>query len=172
MDGFKSLRFTQLRQLSLQSNRLTKWTPELFAQVAPNLENVYLGSNRLPDLDLRTRESMNTDALVELDLSCNALTEVPQFPKPMLNLEELWLNDNLVDSVESLKTLGRVFPKLRTIYIERNPVHSQCPLDCRNIILQHAPRSLEQIDASRVNTQHAAVSNMVTTSAVKSILKH
>ena len=172
MDGFKPFRFSKLRQLSLQSNRLTKWTPELFGLVAQNLENVYLGSNQLPDLDERILESMNPNSLVELDLSCNALTQVPQFPKPMNTLEELWLNDNLIDSVESLKCLNRIFPSLRTIYIERNPVHSQCPLDCRNTIIQHAPKSLEQIDASRVNYQHVVLYPSGAATTVKSILKH
>jgi protein phosphatase 1 regulatory subunit 7 len=164
--------FPELVQISLQSNRLTDWAGGvLFRQVAPNLQNVYLGSNQLVDMDEATLSSFNPDTLIELDISSNALTVAPQFPRPLVRLEELWLNDNKIDSVESLKCIGPIFPVLRTIYIERNPVHSQCPLDCRNVILANAPPTLEQVDANRVEAHRVTVSEHGESKPVKSILK-
>lgn len=172
MNDLNRFHFPHLKQLSLQSNRLTQWAPRLFMSVAPNLSNVYLGSNQLPDLDSDTLEAMSPDVLEELDISCNALTTVPQFPKPMVALTELWLNDNLIVSTDSLKTLRQVYPALKTIYVERNPVHAQCPLDCRNEILKNAPDSLEQIDAVMIPKHALRVSASSDFHVKKTILKH
>ena len=154
-----SVSFPRLRQLSLQSNRLTAWSPALFTRIAPNVASVYLGSNQLPDMDEETRAALNPSTLEELDLSCNQITRIPHFPKQMLILEELWLNDNLINDTESFTALSRCYPSLRTIYIERNPVHTQCPLDCRNSILANSSSTLEQIDAGFVTRGELAVSS-------------
>lgn len=172
MNDLNNFHFPSLKQLSLQSNRLTQWAPKLFSQVAPNLTNIYLGSNQLPDMDTDTLAAVNADVMEELDISCNALTTVPQFPKPMAVLTELWLNDNKITSTEGLRTLRDVYPALKTIYIERNPVHAQCPLDCRNEILRNAPDSLEQIDAVMIPRHELRVSASVDYHVKKTILKH
>jgi protein phosphatase 1 regulatory subunit 7 len=169
---FSEFRFPRLKQLSLQSNRLTEWNPLLFSHVAPNLENAYFGSNQLPDMDRDTLEAVNPDSIAELDLSYNCLTQVPQFPRPMHRMQELWLNDNKMDFVDSLTTLSRIFPSLRTIYIERNPVHRSCSLDCRNTILRNAPQTLEQIDATMIPKHELLVASIpVDKNTVKPILK-
>jgi protein phosphatase 1 regulatory subunit 7 len=170
---FSKYRFPQLKQLSLQSNRLTEWNPSLFSQVAPNIENAYFGSNQLPDMDADTMASLNHQTIQELDLSYNCLTVVPSFPLPLVHLQELWLNDNKIESTESLTQLCSTFPNLRTLYIERNPVQRSCPLDCKVTILKFAPPSLEQIDASRVPNHELSVEvHPSSESSFKSILKH
>ena len=170
---FSEFTFPRLRQLSLQSNRLTEWNPLLFSHVAPNLENAYFGANQLSDMDSQVLEAVNPESIVELDLSYNCLTQVPLFPRPMHNMQELWLNDNKIDSVDSLKRLSVIFPNLRTIYIERNPVHRSCPLDCRNTILANAPETLEQIDATMIPKHEIRVeATAIDRSSTKPILKH
>lgn len=169
-NDFIPLRFPKLKQLSLQSNRLTKWNPELFSTVAPNLTHIYLGSNRLPDMDAPTLASLNPSCLQEIDLSCNVITRIPHFPHPMSALEELWLNDNQIGQEETFENLEFDFPVLKTIYIERNPVHTQFPLDCRRMILKNAPESLEQIDASMIPRSEIQV--RVDPIHTRSILRH
>ena len=171
-DEFSSMRLPNLRQLSLQSNRLTEWNHLLFSHIAPNLENVYFGSNQLPDMDPETLKAVNKDKLVELDISSNCLAQVPQFPEPMSKLEELWLNDNLISYTDSLVTLGTIFPSLRTFYIERNPVQKECPLDCRLTIQRNGPPTLEQMDATMIPQRELTVSfKEVESSSTKPILK-
>ena len=172
-DAFSQFHFPNLKQVSLQSNRLTEWNYLLFSQVAPNIENAYFGSNKLPDMTLEVLQAVNVNTMIELDISCNCLTQVPQFPRPLVRLEEIWLNDNQITTTESLTCLGRLFPNLRTIYIERNPVHKECPLDCRMTIMRSAPETLEQIDASRIPEHELRViAESTAPGTVKPILKH
>lgn len=170
MDGFAGCWFPKLTQLSLQSNRLTSWSVDLFARAAPNLTNIYLGSNQLLDPDFAVLSAMNDELLEEIDLSCNKLTAVPAFTRPMVNLEELWLNDNAISDTSSFSRLAAA-PRLRTIYMERNPVQKECPLDYRKSIIKASPDSLEQIDACIIPK---CETNVVSScpSTVKSILKH
>ena len=169
LDGFE---FPKLEQLSLQSNRLIHWSENLFSKVAPNLTNVYLGTNALTDPGLEVLSGLNPDTLEEFDVSCNRLTQVPLFPKRMHKLQELWLNDNLIDSSDSFERLREPVPGLTTIYLERNPVQKQCPLDYRKTLMENLPESIEQIDAVRVPTRELHVtSNPDTFPVKKSILK-
>lgn len=172
MSDFNNLSFPKLRQISLQSNRLTEWSQMLFSTCAPSLTNVYLGSNALPDIDAHTLGSLNPDTLEELDVSCNKMTSVPHFPQPMHHLTELWLNDNVIGTTDSFTGLGSIYPALKTIYIERNPVQSKCPLDCRNSILLHASPTLEQIDASMIPKRELKVHASPDSNVKKTILKH
>jgi protein phosphatase 1 regulatory subunit 7 len=172
MGDFTHLYFPKLEQLSLQSNRLTEWSGELFSHCARNLKNVYLGSNALPDPDPQVLNCLNPDVIEELDLSCNRLTKVPQFSRPMTSLTELWLNDNQIQTTEGLNMLNICYPNLRTIYIERNPVHAQCPLDCRNTILLSAPSTLEQIDATMIRSHQIRVNFINNSHLPHSIMKH
>ena len=172
MDDLIPCRFPKLRHLSLQSNRLSHWSPDIFSLVTPNLTHLYLGSNQLPDMNEPTARAFNPHALQELDLSSNLLTEIPRFPLPMEALEELWLNDNRITADELFSTLKNSFPNLRTIYIERNPVHTEFPLDCRRRIISNAPETLEQIDASMLTQKGPVISVESCAGDVRSILRH
>jgi hypothetical protein len=90
----------------------------------------------------------------------------------MHHLTELWLNDNLIETTDSFTGLGLIYPALKTIYIEGNPVQSQCPLDCRNSILLHASPTLEQIDASMISKHEIQVQASPDVNVKKTILKH
>lgn len=172
LEGLESCSFPKLKQISFQSNRLTRWLPQLFSTVAPNLTHLYLGNNQLPDMDLATIDSVSPEILQELDLSCNALTMLPRFSRPMVALEELWLNDNRIGPQETFEKLKIFFPALKTIYVERNPVHSQFPLDCRRMILNNAPESLEQIDATMIPRKDLEIRVAPAPNAARSILRH
>ena len=165
--------FPKLRQLSLQSNRLTEWSETLLSKVAPNLENLYLGSNALPDPTRDVVEGINADTMEEIDLSCNKLTDIPEFTKPMHVLQELWLNDNQIRTTASFGRLKEFLPVLKTIYMERNPVQTECPLDYRNQLRMNLPTTVTQIDATMVNCEEQIIFSVGTTdTSKKSILKH
>ena len=163
--------FPKLKQISLQSNRLTTWSGNLFSEVAPNLTNVYLGTNQLPDPPNELLETMNENCVEELDFSCNLLTEIPKFSKPMIALQEIWLNDNQIADTNSFHRIASLMPNLKTIYMERNPVQKQCPLDYRSNVLANAPKSLEQLDAVVIHTHQPDVKKAESPN-VRSILKN
>lgn len=55
-----------------------------------------------------------------LDVGANEIIKIPSNIARLVNLEDLWLNDNKIerfDDVENLEPL-----KLTTLYLERNPV--------------------------------------------------
>jgi protein phosphatase 1 regulatory subunit 7 len=173
MSDLDQCSFPKLKQLSLQSNRLTRWSQKLFSQVAPNLTNIYLGTNGLMDPSTEVLGALNPLTLEEFDVSCNRLTKVPNFPKCMNALSELWLNDNLIDSTETFGRLKLAVPNLKTIYLERNPVQKQCPLDYRNTLLENLPATIEQVDAVRIPNREIRVASSPDVLPVKkSILKH
>lgn len=106
-----------LRHLSLQNNRLESWEP-IFFENASGLTHLYLGHNNLPNLP---EEFGLLTELVELDLAKNAITVVTPIPQ-LTKLQELWMNDNQIKDLAEIKNLS-AFPALRTIYLERNPMH-------------------------------------------------
>ena len=160
--------FPNLKQLSLQSNRLTIWPPvDFFNEKIPNLQSLYLGSNQLPNPDQNTLEGLIH--IQELDLSCNMMTEIPNFQTTTL-IEELWMNDNLIPDTFTFNRIGKYFPKLKTLYMERNPVQTECPLDYRTQALANAPPTLQQLDACLVSAER--VVNTKANENVKGILKH
>jgi protein phosphatase 1 regulatory subunit 7 len=173
MRDMDQLQFPHLQQLSLQSNRLTEWSDKLFKTVAPNLVNIYLGSNALSDPGTCVLDGLNADTLEEMDLSYNRLTEIPAFTKSMTVLHELWLNDNLIPSTDTFLRLGSdTLPSLQTIYLERNPVHIECPLDYRNMLRLNVSKTVTQIDATVIMNQESVVFSSATEPPKKAILKH
>jgi len=138
----------KLRKCSMQNNRLEVWDGALFAN-APNLTHLYLGHNNLPDLPDDLAKLLE---LVEIDLARNAITLIRPFPQ-LGKLQELWLNDNQIANIDEVGNL-RSFPSLRTVYLERNPIHGlgdpSSEERYKNAILQAVP-DLAQLDALRLN---------------------
>eukprot|EP00927_Polykrikos_kofoidii_P072015 TRINITY_DN68190_c0_g1_i1.p1 TRINITY_DN68190_c0_g1~~TRINITY_DN68190_c0_g1_i1.p1 ORF type:complete len:529 (-),score=117.49 TRINITY_DN68190_c0_g1_i1:63-1649(-) len=137
----------RLQHLSMQNNRLEVWDAALF-QNCPNLSHLYLGHNNLPDLP---EEFAQLKELREVDLAKNVITHIPNFPD-MPKLQELWLNDNQVDDLDEIRHLA-VFPGLRAVYLERNPMHGLGDAEkekrYKDAILQAAPH-IEQLDATHL----------------------
>lgn len=156
-----------LRHLSLQNNRLEVWEPSFFQNVS-GLTHLYLGHNNLPDLP--DEFSLLTD-LKELDLAKNAITLVRPFPK-LKNLEELWMNDNQITDLTEVQNLAS-YPALRTIYLERNPMHglgdAASEARYKDAILQAVPH-LFQLDAVRLGSKIKIISDGTET-RVKGIRK-
>jgi len=134
----------QLQHLSLQSNRLAQWDAALFAN-APCLTHLYLGHNNLPNLP---QEFGQLSELVEVDLAKNAICLITPFPQ-LRKLKDLWMNDNQVQDLAEVRNLS-VFPALRTIYLERNPMHglgdAAKEAQYKDAILAAAPQ-IFQLDA-------------------------
>jgi len=106
-----------LRHLSMQNNRLETWDGALFAN-CPGLTHLYLGHNNLPDMP---EEFGALTDLQELDLAKNAIRRIVPIPQ-LRSLQDLWMNDNQVENLEEVRNLA-AFPALKTIYLERNPMH-------------------------------------------------
>jgi len=61
------------------------------------------------------------------------------------HLQELWLNDNQIDTVALLEPL-RELKMLQTVYLERNPIQASLGPGYRGAVLQIVP-NIEQLDA-------------------------
>jgi Leucine-rich repeat (LRR) protein len=135
-------KFDKLRILSLQSNRLTQWSD--FTN-CPALEEIYLSHNKLTDPADAVIATL-PPTLTNLDVANNKLTYVPKFIlAESCGLVELWLNDNVISDFESLDYL-KFAPKLETVYLEKNLVQSQVPLEYTKKVRRLCPR-LQQLDA-------------------------
>lgn len=160
----------KLQRLSIQSNRLTHWDDSLFS-ACPNLEELYLSHNRLegpiPDGVGKLKK------LKILDLGANAVDDmraVAQLPE----LEELWINDNKLASLEAVKALQSM-SSLRTLYLEGNPIHANLGPSYRQNIVQIFPQ-LRQLDAllicETINIIERPLSGKIGATKRKSIMKH
>ena len=160
--------FEKLRILSLQSNRVDEWS-ELWS--APNLEQLYLSSNKLTDPSDDVVASLPT-TLTDLDIAHNLLTRLPRFEavdgNKLGNLTDLWLNNNLITDFDSLDNL-RAAPALETVYLEKNRVQSQVPLEYTKRMRVLCPR-LKQLDAVPIIA--LSVTEDSHRSDVRSILRH
>jgi protein phosphatase 1 regulatory subunit 7 len=156
--------FTNLRILSLQSNRLTEW--ESLACV-PAMEQLYLSSNKLSDPSAEVIASL-PPTLMDLDIASNALTAVPRFTQLLPSLTELWLNDNQICDFDSLDYL-KLAPALQTVYLEKNKVQSQVPIEYTKRMRVLCPK-LIQLDA--VPIIHLRTITEDSHPAVRSILRH
>ena len=84
--------------------------------------------------------------LKTLDMAGNAITKVCNLEN-MLKLEELWLNDNKIDTFNGLECIKSKC--LNTIYLERNPIELNDPKLYKQNILKLFP-SLIQLDACQL----------------------
>lgn len=146
----------KLRHLSLQNNRLEVWD-ESFFHNACGLTHLYLGHNNLPDLPQEF--ALLTD-LEEVDLAKNAITCIRPLPQ-LTKLEELWMNDNQISDLAEVRNLAAL-PALKTIYLERNPVHGlgnpESEARYKEEILQVVP-NLTQLDATHLNSAVTVVTD-------------
>lgn len=137
-----------LHRLSMQSNRLEVWDPDLFRH-CPGLTHLYLGHNNLPDVP---EEVALLTELFEFDLAANPIVHVPSMPQ-LAKLEELWMNDCRIEDVTEVQNLS-CLPGLRTVYLERNPMHGLGDAakeeTYKEAILKAVPH-LTQLDALRLN---------------------
>eukprot|EP00933_Yihiella_yeosuensis_P006594 TRINITY_DN111329_c0_g1_i1.p1 TRINITY_DN111329_c0_g1~~TRINITY_DN111329_c0_g1_i1.p1 ORF type:complete len:381 (-),score=78.65 TRINITY_DN111329_c0_g1_i1:73-1215(-) len=137
-----------LRHLSLQNNRLEVWDPSLF-QNASGLTHFYVGHNNLPNMP---EEFALLTNLVEVDLVRNAITAIRPVEE-LTKLEELWMNDCKIEDLSEIRHLG-VYPSLKTIYLERNPMQklgdAEAEAKYRAAILEVVPY-ITQLDAERIN---------------------
>ncbi len=88
----------------------------------------------------------NARSLIErlLDLGANAIAN-PSGLKHLVTLEELWINDNELESFSELEEELKDMTRLRTAYLEGNPLARKPNYETR--ALASLPNSLEQLDA-------------------------
>jgi protein phosphatase 1 regulatory subunit 7 len=152
----------KLRHLSMQNNRLEVWEPSFFTNAA-GLTHLYLGFNNLPDLP---EDFAKLVCLEEIDLARNAIKTIRPLPE-LVCMEEWWMNDCQVEDLAEVRNLS-VLPALKTVYLERNPMHGLGNADMeakyKEAIMQAMPQ-LTQIDAERIN----CTVNVITDGSEKAI---
>ena len=127
----------ELGRLGLASNRLR--TLDGLGAVA-TLRELYADHNGIDAMGALSGLSR----LHTLDLSCNRLAAVEC--ATLTALEELWLNENPIESAADLADLARL-TGLRTIYLAGSPI-AQSP-DYRAELCRLVP-SLHQLDADAI----------------------
>ncbi|KAL8272377.1 hypothetical protein Esti_003667 [Eimeria stiedai] len=135
----------QLERISLQSNRLEAWNVSFFEQ-CPKVKELYLSHNNLPS---PPKEISQQTELTVLDLGCNRVEEV-EAVVPLSQLQDLWLNDNRLDTIEKCRCL-KDLPALETLYLERNPLQANLGPGYRQAVTDVLPR-VSQLDALLLHT--------------------
>lgn len=157
-------RLPQLTRVSLQSNRIEEWNPELFGN-CPKLRELYLSHNNLPSPPKEIRQLVE---LTVLDLCCNRIDDVETIAS-LSQLEDLWLNDNKLMTLEKIRCLQQL-PALDTLYLERNPLQASLGPGYRQAVTDLLPR-LSQLDALSIHSSVHIVQHKGEESQVKPILK-
>lgn len=112
--------------------------------MAGSLEELYLSHNGLTSMaGLRSLRRLRV-----LDLAGNRLTALEGVDAHPA-LEDLWVNNNRIASLDSVAPLATANPALRTLYIEQNPVAASLGADYRSAVLALLP-ALTQLDADEV----------------------
>jgi protein phosphatase 1 regulatory subunit 7 len=138
---------SNLRIISIQSNRLTKITG---LSGLPNLEELYLSHNAITDLSgLESNETLRV-----LDFSNNQVSHLEHLSS-LKNLEELWGSNNQLASFEEVERELKDKEKLETVYFEGNPLQMNGPAVYRNKVRLALP-NIKQIDASKLFHYNAA----------------
>ncbi|BGP38749.1 protein phosphatase regulatory subunit Sds22 [Rhodotorula kratochvilovae] len=132
---------TGLQTLSIQSNRLTKIEG---LDALTQLEELYLSHNGLTRIEgLRKLTKLTT-----LDVGHNKIEDAPaEELAPLVELEELWANDNQLHAIPSLPE--STHPSLTTIYLEGNPLQKELGAAYRRKVMLELPQ-VQQIDANYV----------------------
>lgn len=131
---------SNLRIISIQSNRLTKITG---LSALPKLEELYLSHNAITDLSgLESNETLRV-----LDFSNNQVSHL-EYLSSLKNLEELWGSNNQLASFEEVERELKDKEKLETVYFEGNPLQLNGPAVYRNKVRLALP-NIKQIDASK-----------------------
>lgn len=131
---------SNLRIISIQSNRLTKITG---LSALPKLEELYLSHNAVTDLSgLESNETLRV-----LDFSNNQVSHLEHLSS-LKNLEELWGSNNQLASFQEVERELKDKEKLQTVYFEGNPLQLNGPAVYRNKVRLALP-NIQQIDASK-----------------------
>ena len=140
--------------VSAQSNRFVVLDILSLNRQFPALQELYLSNNGINELtpDAATIAATAADVrctITTLDIGANRLADCSGIPaRQLVALEELWLNDNALDSWRMVDaTLSALPDTLNTLYLERNPLASDPQY--RNRALAACP-SLQQLDATPV----------------------
>ncbi|CDJ35327.1 uncharacterized protein EMH_0025340 [Eimeria mitis] len=154
----------QLTRVSLQSNRIEEWETDLFKN-CPKLRELYLSHNNIPSPPTEIRQLVE---LTVLDLSCNRIEDVENIAS-LSQLQDLWLNDNKLATVEKVRCLQQL-PALGTLYLERNPLQASLGPGYRQAVTDVLPR-ISQLDAISIHSSVHIKQNKGDDSQVKPILK-
>jgi len=132
---------TNLRLLSIQSNRLTTISG---LDSLLNLEELYISHNALATI---SGLDSNTKLRV-LDISNNEIDHLTNLSH-LTHLEELWASSNRLSSFEEIEKELRDKEELQTVYFEGNPLQLRSPALYRNKVRLTLPQ-VQQIDATFV----------------------
>ncbi|XP_068023549.1 protein phosphatase 1 regulatory subunit 7-like [Melanerpes formicivorus] len=121
-----------------RNNRLTKIEG---LQSLVNLRELYLSHNGIEVIE----GLENNNKLTMLDIASNRIKRIENISH-LTELQEFWMNDNLVESWSDLDELKGA-KNLETVYLERNPLQKD-PQHRRKIML--ALPTVRQIDATFV----------------------
>ena len=80
--------------------------------------------------------------LETLDIAINEINTIENLEE-MGTLEELWLNNNKIESLDNINTLSHL-PNLKTIYLDGNPIAKQTP-NFKDLLRTKVP-TLKEID--------------------------
>uniref|UniRef100_A0A0G4I1N7 Protein phosphatase 1 regulatory subunit 7 n=1 Tax=Chromera velia CCMP2878 TaxID=1169474 RepID=A0A0G4I1N7_9ALVE len=150
IETMKVPRLPKLETISVQSNRLTEWDGSIFDVSEEGcLESLFLSHNQLGDIPEGMVDTQKLRGLTTLDLAGNVLTRLGEITK-VESLEELWMNDNQISTAGGLEGLEK-FQKMKTIYLERNPMQRNLGPAYRTLIRDKLPK-IEQIDAVSLTT--------------------
>ncbi|WFD32273.1 protein phosphatase regulatory subunit Sds22 [Malassezia sp. CBS 17886] len=139
LQGIASL--TNLRVLSIQSNRLTSLDG---LQTLTALEELYVAHNGLTHLEGLEH---NTN-LTTLDIAGNQIESLDGIAH-LHKLTQFWANDNRINNINNVdKYLGpKVMPDLETVYLEGNPAQRAEGSSYRRKIQLGLPQ-ITQLDAT------------------------
>ncbi|ETO18104.1 protein phosphatase regulatory subunit, partial [Reticulomyxa filosa] len=130
-----------LRLLSLQSNRITRIGPSLRENF--KIEELYLSHNGFTQMDDGLLCLVN---LRVLDMAGNQITKIENLQR-CTRLQELWLNDNRIDSFDGLQCIVDSRCPLQTIYLERNPIEINNEYKIYKLAILSRFPHLKQLDA-------------------------
>lgn len=114
------------------------------------LQELYFAANKLASFSLQIDASTHAQPQLRvLDLADNRLQDVSPFCRdPLPNLADLWLNKNLLQSLEAtLAQLGIFAPSLETIYLDENPCQTAAGVNYYRKIRLAFPQ-IKQIDCN------------------------
>lgn len=152
--------FTNLKILSLQSNRITKIQG---LESLINLEELYLSHNGLTKLEgldsnvshlfskhttpyRRWRWLTNQTKLTTLDVGNNAIEHIENISH-LTQLEEFWASGNQIADLRALDSQLRPLEKLTTVYLEGNPCQTNDMAGYRRKVILALPQ-VTQVDAT------------------------
>lgn len=131
---------TNLRILSIQSNRLTRISG---LDALTQLEELHISHNSLTCLS-----GLDSCAQLRvLDISSNPIEHLEGL-KQLVQLEELWASQCRLDDFAEIERELADKEQLNTVYFEGNPLQLRQPVLYRNKVRLALPR-VKQIDASK-----------------------